>query len=435
MALVPVNREYWQRLYSVIESDLPEWQIVTSCSSDTMPAYFNAGFIWVHDAPRFAECWFDIAERLRRDPEIECKWPWLDQLSLPLALGKLRYRTRVLTERYNFPLHLKPMSAGADQVLCHYHDFFSFAREPRLLQDLRELMRRWPDLGEVLRKESRFAQEVAAIGTDTGATEARGRDLIITGLPRSGTSYLCRLLSEHADTVIINEPSQIFPLLAGVAEPWGLPRFYAELRRDLLAGRPVLNKHNGGRLVDDTARDGDMASPYQADVRDATFTLGTKNTLAYLSRLASIRKVMPEARFIGLIRHPYDSLASWARTFEHLRTAAVQDQPIGHPDDPNLTGWQRRALRQIEATDCLPVRRALWWRYLALQLLDAGEEVRWLRYEDLLTDPHGITNLLLTDGDLPEPSPLHWRGEMDEQERDLVAAVVCEVAERLQYIL
>ncbi|MBN0350584.1 sulfotransferase, partial [Pseudomonas aeruginosa] len=116
----------------------------------------------------------------------------------------------------------------------------------------------------------------------------------------------------------------------------------------------------------------------------ASFHLGTKNTLAYIARLPLIRKVMPTALLIATIRHPYDSLNSWANTFEHLRQAAVERQPFGCPDDLALTGWQRKALLAIADTDHLAVRRALWWRYLALQLEDAGDYVQLLRYEDFV---------------------------------------------------
>ncbi|XOM68160.1 sulfotransferase, partial [Pseudomonas aeruginosa] len=49
------------------------------------------------------------------------------------------------------------------------------------------------------------------------------------------------------DTVVLNEPPQVFEALKLSPLPWGLPRYYAELRRDILAGRPVPNKHVNGR--------------------------------------------------------------------------------------------------------------------------------------------------------------------------------------------
>ncbi|MGV8604851.1 sulfotransferase, partial [Pseudomonas aeruginosa] len=76
---------------------------------------------------------------------------------------------------------------------------------------------------------------------------------------------------------------------------------------------------------------------------------------------------------IAPIRHPYDTLNLWANTFAHLRQAFVERPPFGCPDDLALSGWQRKALLAIADTAHLAVRRALWCRYLALKLEDAGQ--------------------------------------------------------------
>ncbi|MBO3274586.1 sulfotransferase family protein [Pseudomonas schmalbachii] len=432
MALVPVEVEYWRRIFALFDMNLPPSRLLTTCTSELMPHYFNAGFLWVHDAPRFAERWLEISKRISEEPDIPHKWPWLDQLALPVAVENLGYRVEILAERYNFPLHLKSLVAGSRPFFCHYHDASVLAREPELIGELKALQQRWPELAEVIATDAGWQALLKPPGTDASLS---GLDVIITGLPRSGTSFLCRLLSERQDTVVINEPSSIFPALARGARPWGIPLIYGEIRRDLLAGKPVLNKHMNGRLVDDTARGLDSASPYWSNVRNPAFTLGIKNTLAYLAHLPSILKVMPNARCVALIRHPYDCLESWSRTFPHLRFADVQSQPVGNPDDPGLTGWQRKALLDVVATECLATRRALWWRFLALQILEAGTRVRWLRYEDLMEDPPAMAELLMGDASLPALAPIRWRGEMDRQERTLIAGVVCDVAERLQYVL
>ena len=75
-------------------------------------------------------------------------------------------------------------------------------------------------------------------------------DLIITGVPRSGTSMLCSLLNSAEDVAVINEPEEIFDILL---RPSGFKRssalwcddlkaYYAGLRRRLAAGEPVPNK-------------------------------------------------------------------------------------------------------------------------------------------------------------------------------------------------
>ncbi|KAJ08946.1 hypothetical protein M003_18395 [Pseudomonas aeruginosa IGB83] len=443
MALVAKQNDYWERIYAHAGSALPGDRVVTTCSGEAMPAYYNAGFILVRDARRFAEVWYRLAERVHADPLITNKMPWLDQLTLPVALHALNYKTRALSERFNYPLHIKPLSAASlPPFFCHYHSLDTLVSERSLWAELDELAKRFPELREVLALDANWKKAILAPaprlafseGDSTGTVEA-GQDLVITGIPRSGTSHLCRLLSQQPDTVVLNEPPQVFEALKLSPLPWGLPRYYAELRRDILAGRPVPNKHVNGRLVDDTARGNDQSSGYFAEVRGASFHLGTKNTLAYIARLPLIRKVMPTALLIATIRHPYDSLNSWANTFEHLRQAAVERQPFGCPDDLALTGWQRKALLAIADTDHLAVRRALWWRYLALQLEDAGDYVQLLRYEDFVEAPQTTLAALRNNRPLPFDEPAVWSKGLAPDEQELVANIVCDVAERFHYVL
>lgn len=441
LALVPKAASYWGRLYSLVGLALPEARVLASLSGDLMPPYFNAGFIWMRGAEEFAQQWRRIAHEIEATTDIDYKRPWLDQLALPVALAHLQRHTEVLSDRYNYPLHRKPLEAGNDPYFCHYHDPEVLAREPALLRDLQSLQAQWPELARTLELYPEWRQVCSdlkavlrAVSSAQGS-DNQGNDLIITGLPRSGTSFLCRLLSERQQTVIINEPAQIFQSLTQESEPWGIPCFYGELRREILAGRPVLNKHVNGRLVDDTARQQDIALPYQVSAPEFGFTLGTKNTLAYLVRLPALLRVMPKAKIIALVRHPYDCLASWVSTFEHLRNADLESQLLGNSDDPSLSERNRSTLREIANVVNPALRRALWWRFLVIQLLDAGPQVRWMRYEDLLAAPQKMTALLLAREPLPALSPIAWRKDMPRQERDLVAGVVRDVAERLQYIL
>lgn len=440
MALVPTSEKYWARLYRILDLELPSLRVVTSVTGELMPSYFNAGFIWIRQASSFARQWLEVARRVSCEPDLEYKWPWLDQLSIPLTLAHLRQKVEVVGERYNYPLHLKPLSAGRDPYFCHYHNPSVLSREPVLLRDLNVLCRRWPNLLETLQASPDWASVLIDIGGLQSLEVAQlsdvpGVDLIVTGLPRSGTSFLCRILSERPDTVVINEPSEVFPALAGGGAPWGVACLYADIRRELLAGRPVLNKHIDGKLVDDTARERDLAVPYLPTISNPAFTLGTKNTLAYLVRLRSLLKVMPSARCIALVRHPYDCLASWADTFDHLRNASLESQRFGNPGDPGMTKWQRVELRGIVETEDIVVRRALWWRFLANCLLDAGAQVRWMRYEDYVSDPQVMTELLLGKAPLPELQPLHHQKAIAASERSLISGVVHDVAERLCYVL
>ncbi|MCY1213841.1 Sulfotransferase family protein [compost metagenome] len=442
MALVCREPDYWQRLYTHAGLDLPDARVVTTCTEEVMPAYFNAGFIFVRNARYFASRWLAIAQSIDGDEAVSHKMPWLDQLALPVALQVMGYRVKALDERFNFPLHLKPLQSDPSlPMLCHYHDFGSLLRESKLLEHLKALMKSFQDLRDVLAMSAELqvvlseASPSRAPATFCAGEADDSSDLVITGIPRSGTSYLCRLMSELPDTVVLNEPPRVLELLNSMATPWGLARFYGELRRDILAGKPVPNKHRNGRLVDDTAHGNDQSSEYFPAIASTSFRLGTKNTLGYLTRLPLIRKVMPKATFIAAIRHPYDTLSSWSGTFEHLRRADVESQPVGNPDDPCLTGWERKSLLTIAATESLPVRRALWWRFLALRLEECSDFVQVLRYEDLVENPKAMLESCMNGSPLLSAERRSWRKGLTSDEQDLVANIVCDVAERFHYNL
>lgn len=191
MALVAKQNDYWQRIYAHAGSALPGDRVVTTCSGEAMPAYYNAGFILVRDARRFAEVWYRLAERVHTDPLITNKMPWLDQLTLPVALHALNYKTRALSERFNYPLHIKPLSAASlPPFFCHYHSLDTLVRERSLWAELDELGKRFPELREVLALDANWKKAILAPaprlafseGDSTGTVEA-GQDLVITGIP------------------------------------------------------------------------------------------------------------------------------------------------------------------------------------------------------------------------------------------------------------
>lgn len=269
----------------------------------------------------------------------------------------------------------------------------------------------------------------------------RPRDFLITGIPRSGTSLLSKLLHRIENCVVINEPVQIFAALQPL-EPWGVPVYYGELRRDIRDGRPVENKTLDGEVVDDTALH-DVRGPYRPRVASSDFVLGTKNTLAYLTRLASLQRVMPEAAVVACVRHPFDAIASWKRTFPHLRDARVESFPVGFPDCPTNAGWQARRLAEIAETEWLPLRRALLWRYLAECLLRFGPIDATVRYEELTadTDPRlreiwrlvgrGVPYVLQSE--LPQLRMRKRCAELDSDDRQAIIDVCGELARRFGY--
>jgi len=234
-------------------------------------------------------------------------------------------------------------------------------------------------------------------------------DGIITGIPRSGTSYLCRLLHSIPDCVVINEPTSIFSPLIHELIPWQIATFYQELRRDILDGLPVENKVQNGKLIEDTAVI-DVRELYHPVVSRPDFLLCTKNTLSYMARLSQLKQVLPHAPVIACVRHPIDSIASWKTSFPHLKHAAVSEFPIGHDKDPFMEPWQQQRLAEIAATPGEALKRALLWRYLAEIILANAHQLIIVHYETLVTQPVKVLKDILQQ--IPHAPPLYHTKEI-----------------------
>jgi hypothetical protein len=216
--------------------------------------------------------------------------------------------------------------------------------------------------------------------------QIRSRDMVITGIPRSGTSYLCSLLHRFEDCVVLNEPGEVLLILRSNPTAEGIRQWYDSTRIKILEHRPILNKVKDGRLVQDTieCHEASLYSPRPA-TRD--FALGTKNTLAYLARLPALKAAMHSATFVAAVRSPFETIASWKRSFPHLRDSTGVGYPVGSLHDEALDHDQRRDLERIAHIADAATRRAEFWNYLAGLILAHAEQTVLLRYSDLVLAP------------------------------------------------
>jgi hypothetical protein len=390
------NPQDWQAVYGMFGVVGLGRRVVTSVAGQVICPYFNAGVIGVPARSGLGALWADCcrtlaaADALWENRSLPAKWPFLDQISLPVAVARAGLDVAILGERLNFPANLRPLAAAAEEggpILCHYHRPDVIRREPRLLDLAADLLDRHPSIADVMAAEPAWRQVLVR------TRSARGRrpstpvpEGVITGFPRSGTSHLCGLLHGLADHVALNEPRGVAPILTHTHRPWRLPLLYATLRCQVVDGEPIENKVVNGRVIEDTTLVNEYET-YVPAVSREDFALWTKNTMSYAMRLPHIRDVMPDAAIVTCVRNPFDTVASWISTFPHLRDAAVERFPVGSPNDRFLDARQREQLAAVAACDDPPLRRALLWRHLAETLLVNRHHVLLVRYEDLVADP------------------------------------------------
>lgn len=205
--------------------------------------------------------------------------------------------------------------------------------------------------------------------------------LFITGIPRSGTSLMAHLLDQLPNIVILNEPLEI-PYLFEDASLEAFFSAYVIWRKKIASGEGVENQCVNNEVVSDTWHDGERRS-YNPAVTREDFVLGTKNPLAYLTRLNTIRKVFPGAKIVILVRHPYYAIGSWKKTFPHLRHASIRDSAVFKFADER----QQDVLVELDAIKDEPTRRAGLWNYLATEIKTCADSGMIIRYEELIADP------------------------------------------------
>ena len=269
-------------------------------------------------------------------------------------------------------------------------------------------------------------------------------EVIITGIPRSGTSFLCSLFDKVENVVAINEPKAVSQSLKRHDVPFAVALFYRALRQTILDNELVENKLCNDEVVEDTLENNEY-SLYRPKITTNDFVLVTKNTLAYLARLPMIRYSMKDALIIGCIRHPYDTINSWKRSFPHLSEAKVESIPIGNVTDPFLTDAQRISLQVIANEKDKALKRALWWRYLANTLFESQDKIITLRYEDLVAQPSQIVGSLLHNlthdsngyntGHLKSSAPRIHRDQLDQHDIQCINSVCHQVASEFGYML
>jgi len=334
---------------------------------------------------------------------------------------------------------MKAIDVSRPPMFVHYHSPCVLRREPALTQLVRQLCDEDPCLADRVRADAGFAPLLASCRPVSMSCKVPASpEIIITGIPRSGTSYLCNILHRFENCVVLNEPEEISRPLRKEPIPFGVGAFCRDVRRDVLEGRPIRNKLRDGKVTDETVGANEQAE-YSPSVTGPDFILGLKSPLAFVSRLDALRRSMPNSRIVACVRNPLDTLASWKTTFSHLLSADVTNMTHGGLRDPFLSHQHQLMLKEVAAVKHPAWRRAAWWRYLAELILDAGPNVIIVRYPDSVTDPAGIARRLF-DGYNPGatrepvvPSTVRAakRSALDEDDLQAIHALCSEPAAAL----
>ena len=251
-------------------------------------------------------------------------------------------------------------------------------------------------------------------------------DIVLAGLPRSGSTLTCHLINKLPDAIALNEPmsSRRFKdLLDNGAMCDTISQFLVFMRGSLEESGTAMSKHIDGVVPDnpvvhkissDGLRKGEAVLGEVKFSKDlpANFTLVVKHPSAFAA-------LMPELaeRFstFATIRNPVAVLSSWNSVSMPLRDGHA---PKGEKMDPelqaSLSAIPDRLDRQVHL---------LCWFFERFSALPAE---RIIRYEDIIDSSGSCLSVLAQSAaDLEEP--LESRNRSGEYDADLTLIL----AERL----
>lgn len=215
-----------------------------------------------------------------------------------------------------------------------------------------------------------------------------GRNLALTGVPRSGTTLCCHLLGRALRTVALFEPMEVARLprerAAALDE---IEAFYADSRASLLADGTAWSQQVDGRVPDNpfaSQRAADGSRRREAErgrIRleappPPGFTLVVKHNAAFTALLPELASRLDTC---AVVRNPLAVLASWHSVDLPVSQGRL---PAGEHFDAALAG-------RLDAEPDRVARQLLILDWLFGRYRDALPPRRVLAYEDVVASGGG----------------------------------------------
>lgn len=212
--------------------------------------------------------------------------------------------------------------------------------------------------------------------------------LLLTGLPRAGTTLSCNILNGHANVLALLEPmtpSDFKPALGRVAGVEFIQEFAANTRVQALTQGRVISRHKDGLVPENPVAyevsdsglrklDVSLGSIAVGDhVQNENFTLVIKHNALFTALLPELCEAFP---VYGIVRNPLAVLASWNSVDLPVNSGRI---PAGEMYDPDLAELLADTPGRIERQ-----LHILEW-FCTHFLRDLSNPV--LRYEDFVKDP------------------------------------------------
>ncbi|MDQ2066590.1 hypothetical protein Q9295_09400 [Xinfangfangia sp. CPCC 101601] len=144
------EQSVWERIYARFDMKVPQERVrlMRRTRQEVVP-YFSAGLVVFPEATgqaqRFPDVWYDTARQLDRDVDLPHRRPYLDQMTLPLAIQRAGLAWNILPEAQHYILGglMRGKALPEDQVIhtVHYRNP-TVLREAGLMNKGRAMMRK-----------------------------------------------------------------------------------------------------------------------------------------------------------------------------------------------------------------------------------------------------------------------------------------------------
>jgi hypothetical protein len=398
-------RGEWPEIYALAGLQPPVRRRPSTASKYFGFPQFNGGVICVDTGVKLGETWEHYIRLVRANDRFTPERVWSDQIGLALAIQKLGVEVDHLDERYNYPLHHKRLDSGSPPYFVHYHYPALIGQEPALHALFHEFVAQFPQLREIVAGTPKWQALLADKPPASSGIRRRLRhnhtpespELIVTGIPHSGTSALCQRLQNYSNCVVVDGTDVIRAhLLSDAFVPWGIGMYYREARSRIFEGASGMSGPRGDKLP---------------RVDNRRFVLGTDNPVGILPHLHRLRRVLPEARVIICVRNPFETVASWKHHGSPYSTGDLPVDSPGHPCDPWLPEPYRARLETVGVETWLAQKRAMLWHYFAELVLNEAPNALIIRSQDMAAEPESVIASVLSGCDAGRPRQRLYRPE------------------------
>jgi len=217
------------------------------------------------------------------------------------------------------------------------------------------------------------------------------RNLIVTGIPRGGTTLTGALIDNLSDCICLSEPDWQAKWFFENRNADGLAKLIKKdfqlVRKKILHSKPIIDKRNsdgspvtnyfsskrkGGKKINKMCLKRSIIFP----IGNKDFTLGMKHNAHYTSILPQLVK-MKYFSIIAVMRHPVPTILSWMSL----------NLPISRGKLPAGEGVWPELKLITESKEELLNRQVRIYDLFCQRYLEFSKDIHLFKYEDIVEDP------------------------------------------------